>query len=128
MTPKVGVHGVIEIKDYPYGEFHDRTVDMFDFPCSDTFSEFYQERYGFGGANIEQRRRSQTDGESGGIVGSTSLTSSTRVEETPAPSKLEHLTQESITRSIENRRDLQEHFKHHSYIDKKHLTKKSRYD
>ena len=57
--------------------------------------------------------------------GEGSLIRQSSVEQTPAASKLEKLTQESIARSIENRRDLQEHFKHHSYVGKK---RKGKYD
>ena len=120
MKPQIGKHGVVEIKEYPYGVFHDRKPEDFDYPMSETFYEYTEERYGLGGANIEQRRSSRTDGESGSIEGSTSLAPLTRVEQTPAPSKyLERLTKESITRSIENRRDLQEHFKLHHTLEKK---------
>ena len=99
---------------------HYRTIgpEDFDFPMSETYYGYVEERYGFGGANNRQRGL-QTDGESGSIEGSTSLALLTRVEQTPAPSKhLERITQESITRSIENRRDLQEHFKLHHTLEK----------
>ena len=30
----------------PYGDFNDRTPDMFDFPCSDTFRGYYNAQFG----------------------------------------------------------------------------------
>lgn len=46
MKPKVGVHGVVEIREYGYGSFEDRRPEDFDFPCSPAFREFYHHQYG----------------------------------------------------------------------------------
>ena len=38
--PIVGKNGVVSVfneEEYPETTFHDRTIDMFDFPCSDSY-------------------------------------------------------------------------------------------
>ena len=112
MKPQIGKHGVVEICAYPYGEFHDRKPEDFDYPMSDTFRGYVEERYGFGGVKgYWNRPRALSD--------STDMRDTTLRSEVAPPKPLERITQESITRSIENRRDLQEHFKLHHNLDKK---------